>query len=756
MTKSRKILCTLLALWMSASVVPGQTLADDTVPVDFAETEPARDPVTDMLPEDLADVAPDAVAPSDTIAAADGVIASGTCGDNLTWVLDDAGTLTISGEGEMMDFTDEDAPWSKYLYTIIAIGNGGSYVESSGIKEVVVEEGITSIGAYAFTKKNKPFYYTTATTIEQTLAEINNAHPRMNEEYASNEITSLQLPSTLVKINAHALENCINLSEITIPKSVLSIPYGTFQTCDTLRNIYVDAENTTYCDIDGILYHRNAKMEIDELLLVPLYNQVSTLELPNTLQYVADNAITDVYYLKNVVFPDRSNDIGLWIGANAFHGCRNIGEIHLPEYLRSISSSFAQCYALKEITISENNAYYCVDEQGVLYNKAKTILMRCPPLSGITSYSIPDTVTTIQDHAFQLVSTLTDITIPEHIDRINDSVFSGCQFQEIHIPDAVTYIGESAFSGCSSLTHVSIPDAVTSIKDYTFNRCSNLKTVVLSSNLTSIGDYAFNKCTALEAISLPDTVETLGFQAFRECTNLQSIPLSSSLKELPVQAFFGCVSLQEVYIPDSVTRLGLNTFAGCTSLEKVRLPQLLTEISDQLFSHCTSLHSIEIPKSVNKIGYCAFSDCTALTAMHIPENVFKISGGAFENCTNLTSLYFYGDAPTVESTTFCNTFPTDTTLYYIEGKSGWTSPTWTASNGVTYNTATFVPETTTVPGDIDGNGVLDYFDVSTLYTAYLSGEVDPATMDVNTDGVVDYFDVAKLYAAFRGTVSLGE
>ena len=62
----------------------------------------------------------------------------------------------------------------------------------------------------------------------------------------------------------------------------------------------------------------------------------------------------------------------------------------------------------------------------------------------------------------------------------------------------------------------------------------------------------------------------------------------------------------------------------------------------------------------------------------------------------------------------------------------------------------------TIPGDLDGNGVLDYFDVSALYAAYLSGEVDAAAMDVNGDGVVDYFDVAKLYAAFRGTVSLGE
>ena len=167
------------------------------------------------------------------------------------------------------------------------------------------------------------------------------------------------------------------------------------------------------------------------------------------------------------------------------------------------------------------------------------------------------------------------------------------------------------------------------------------------------------------------------------------------------------------------------------------------------FAYCRKLAEIKLPQNLQVLNGLAFG-CTSLTRVDIPASVASLGDSVFYLCDKLTSIYFYGDAPSTLDTTFSQTSP-DLTLYYISGKSGWTSPTW---NG--YNTATFVPESKpTVPGDLDGNGVLDYFDVSALYAAYLSEEVDAEIMDINGDGVVDYFDVARLYAAFRGTVSLG-
>ena len=148
-------------------------------------------------------------------------------------------------------------------------------------------------------------------------------------------------------------------------------------------------------------------------------------------------------------------------------------------------------------------------------------------------------------------------------------------------------------------------------------------------------------------------------------------------------------------------------------------------------------------------------DCTSLTSIEIPENVAALDRHAFYNCTSLTSVYFYGDAPTIASKSTFSQTPSSLVLYYIAGKSGWTSPTWTDSNGVTYNTATFTPGDVdpkpTIPGDISGDGVLDYFDVTTLYAAYQSGDVDTELMYLNHHHIADYYDLSNLYSAFRST-----
>lgn len=94
-------------------------------------------------------------------------------------------------------------------------------------------------------------------------------------------------------------------------------------------------------------------------------------------------------------------------------------------------------------------------------------------------------------------------------------------------------------------------------------------------------------------------------------------------------------------------------------------------------------------------------------------------------------------------------------IYYPEGNtSGWTSPTWTAPDGSVYNTATFVPGTETVPGDINGDGVFDYMDITRLYSIYTgdTSEADETLCDYNGDGVFDYYDITKMYADFRKTM----
>ena len=331
--------------------------------------------------------------------------------------------------------------------------------------------------------------------------------------------------------------------------------------------------------------------------------------------------------------------------------------------------------------------------------------------------SIPDSVTSIDACAFYGCTSLTSVTIPDSVTSIGEWTFHGCtSLTSVTIPDSVTSIGEWAFSGCTSLTSVTIPDGVTSIRSGTFDGCTSLTSVTIPDGVTSIGERAFFGCTSLTSVSIPNSVMSIGYFAFRGCTSLTSVTIPDSVTSIESCAFWGCISLSSVSIPDSVTSIGGSAFSGCTSLSSGSIPDGVTSIGWAAFSDCTSLTSVTIPDGVTSIGgrtfygctsltsvnipnrvtdiaYAAFSGCSALQAVKIPESVTSIDSWAFANCTDLERVYFLGDAPEIGSYAFQRVKSVSPeayenipglTLYYIEGKTGWTTPEW---NG--YPTATW-------------------------------------------------------------------
>jgi len=133
-----------------------------------------------------------------------------------------------------------------------------------------------------------------------------------------------------------------------------------------------------------------------------------------------------------------------------------------------------------------------------------------------------------------------------------------------------------------------------------------------------------------------------------------------------------------------VTSIGEYAFDACTSLQQITIPDSVTSIGKVAFGSCSSLQQITIPDSVTSIGNYTFCGCTSLQQITIPDSVTSIGWWTFDDCTSLKEIYFYGDALTDVS--FAH-IPSDTTIYVLKGKSGWTVPTW---NG--YKTAYFTPE----------------------------------------------------------------
>ena len=290
----------------------------------------------------------------------------------------------------------------------------------------------------------------------------------------------------------------------------------------------------------------------------------------------------------------------------------------------------------------------------------------------VTEVIIPDSVTSIEEHAFGDCDSLTSITIPDSVTSIGKYAFDGCsRLTSITIPDGITSIEKSVFGGCSNLTNITIPDSVTSIGISAFYYCSSLTSITIPDSVTSIGGGAFCDCDSLTSITIPDSVTSIGEHAFQDCSSLTSITIPDSVTSIGSWVFDGCSSLtfteyeNAKYLGNdtnpyvaliNVTNRNLSSytihkdtkviagyvFSGCSRMTSITIPDSVTSIGDRAFGDCDSLTSITIPDSVTSIGDGAFECCSKLTSITIPDSVTSIGAYAFDACSRLTDVYYTG------------------------------------------------------------------------------------------------------------------
>ena len=364
-------------------------------------------------------------------------------------------------------------------------------------------------------------------------------------------------------IGDYAFSFCEGVRTIRIPETVIRIDSSAFSNCSELCNIVVDERNEHYASLDGVLFSKDLKT----LIKYP-EGKEGNYRVPDGVEALGDLAFSRADGLTSVSIPcSLKGDISIsW--------CPNVISIDVDEGHESLSSM-----------------------DGVLFNKDRTVLIRCPQgRSG--HYIMPDGVHTIKDWAF---------------------------------------------SGCVLLVSVDVPECMETIGDWSFNECHRLETISLPNGLGSIGNWAFSDCVSLSTMEIPESVRYIGNNALSGCESITSIKVPYGIASILPHTFAACSGLKSVYLPDSIEFIKDDAFSDCIGLESVEIPASVTSIGRYAFKGCSRLESVVIPEGVEYIDDWAFSGCSNLVSLRIPGSVHSMGLWVFNKCDGLKTVYMDSD-----------------------------------------------------------------------------------------------------------------
>ena len=547
--------------------------------------------------------------------------------------------FTVCSKIKSLEFPDSLTSIGQFAFSPYTNGTRGTYKESN-LESVKFGTGLKTIGNYAF--------------------------------YDDRKISKLEFTDKLTSIGSYAFYDNLALEELNLSGDNVSIGDNAFDNCNKLKTVNLKSGIKSI----GSYAFRDCTVLDD----IKLCSEVET---------IGAYAFYNCGNLQSIAIPD--NVKGIY--ENTFTSCKSLKSVSIGKSCSTIvPTAFSGTTALEKINVSEDNEKYS-SVDGALLNKEKTSIVLYPK-SKSGEFVIPDTVTSIADHAFSSCQNLTKITIGANVESVGAYAFGSCSaltdvvfkdstinkkvigdyafyncraLSNVDFGNAVTSIGSYAFVMTESLTSIEFPDSLESIGNYAFSPystgdgggyatyvASNLKSVKFGSGLKTIGKHAFYENRSLETVEFTgNNLTSIGYSAFRYCVTLANLNLTGNNVVIDDYAFAGNRTLKEVVL-SGVKTIGYYAFSGDYALKSVDLGESLILIDRYAFQSCRNLETVTLPESLTTISNNAFSDCSKLISIDIPDKVTKLADDTFSNCSSLKNVSIGSGCTSISSTAFLN------------------------------------------------------------------------------------------------------
>lgn len=513
------------------------------------------------------------------IASAD---ASGSCGENITYeYVSETKTVTLTGTGAMTDYA--------------SAAKSPFYNFRNELTTVVIGEGITTVGTYAFANQNK--------------------------------LTTISLPSTMTALKKCAFNQCRAVTSCNFPDSITTIASSACNYWTAFPGAALPASLTT---IESNSFGN--------------WQSAAELNIPGGVKYIPINAFSGWTSLTSLTLNEGLEEI-----AGQAFGSVKITEVTLPASLTAIGvRAFDGANDLAAYYVAEGSSSFMA-EDGVLYTAGGQTLVACPPAKAGT-VNVHNGCEVIGPSAFYDCYSVTGIEIPDTVTTLASAALERCGITSITIPASVTSMEASPFSNCESLTTVVMNASVSTLPQNCFYYCTALTDVTINSNITSLEPGVFNSCSSLVSVELPEGLTEIPENTFYYCSALTSVEIPETVTVIGASAFYGCTSLTALELPEGVTAIGSSAFNGCGITELV-LPEGLVSLGGSAFAQCKSLTHMVLPANIVEIPGMLFTGCSGLQEVEVMGDItqcpgqYCINSGAFNNCTSLQRIIFHCACP---------------------------------------------------------------------------------------------------------------